>query len=216
MRTEVIEAIKKEKIIVIVRGIGKEKIVPLCKAMYDGGIRLLEMTYDASGRISDEETAENIKALCSLFGDNMYIGAGTVLNEKQVVLTKEAGGSFIISPDINKEVIKKTIESDMVSMPGALTPTECNLAYNYGADFVKLFPADTFGPSYVKAIKAPLSHINITAVGGINLNNIPAYITAGVCGFGVGTNIVDKKLIEDENFEEITKLARQYVEVVKG
>lgn len=216
MRTDVIEAIKNEKIIVIVRGVDKEKLVPLCQAMYDGGIRLLEITYDASGKVSNEETASNIRTLSELFGDKMYIGAGTVLKEKQVILTKEAGGSFIISPDTNEEVIKKTVELDMVSMPGGLTPTECNLAHSFGADFVKLFPVDTFGPSYVKAIKAPLSHISFTAVGGINLGNIPSYIAAGVSGFGVGTNIVDKKLVENGKFDEITKLAQQYVEVVKG
>lgn len=216
MRSAVIEAIKKEKLIVIVRGVKSELLAPLCEAMYKGGIRLLELTYDASGKVSDEETAANIAMLSHRFEGRMYIGAGTVLSEKQVELTKEAGGKFIISPDADEKVIRKTVELGLVSMPGALTPTECKAAHSYGADFIKLFPADTFGPSYVKAVRAPLSHINFTAVGGINLENIPDYIKAGVSGFGVGTNIVDKKLVEAGDFDGITKLAEKYVEVVKA
>jgi len=214
MKNNVIEAIEKEKIIVIVRGVEKDKLLPLCEAMYKGGIRLLELTYDASGKVSDEETAENIRMLSEAFQGRMYIGAGTVLKESQVVLTKNAGGKFIISPDTDEKIIKKSNELGMVSMPGALTPTEIRLAHSFGADFVKLFPADTFGPSYVKAVKAPLSHIKLTAVGGINDTNMPEYLKAGVSGFGIGTNIVDKKLIEQGDFEKITALAKKYTEVL--
>lgn len=216
MRKEVIEAIEKEKIIVIVRGVKKEKLISLCNAMYEGGIRLLEVTYDASGAVSDEETSESIKMLSKEFEGRMYIGAGTVLSEKQVELTKNAGGKFIISPNTDKAVIEKTIELDMVSMPGALTPTEIKTASDFGADFVKLFPISNFGADYVKAVRAPLSNIKLTAVGGVNEENIPSYIKAGVSGFGIGTNIVDKKLLENEEYENITLLAKKYVEVVKG
>lgn len=97
--------------------------------MYDGGIRLLEITYSADGSISDEKNAENIEMLSKHFEGRMFIGAGTVLTEKQVELTKKAGGSFIISPDTNKAVIEKTLELGMVSMPGALTPTEIQNAH---------------------------------------------------------------------------------------
>ena len=116
------------------------KLIPLAKAMYDGGVRFLEVTYSANGGVTDENTAENIKMLAERFKDKIHIGAGTVLTNKQVELTKKAGGEFIISPDANASVIKKTKELGMISIPGALTPTEIEAAHKAGADFVKLFP----------------------------------------------------------------------------
>ena len=216
MRENIIKAVEKEKIITIVRGIEKEKLIPLAEAMYAGGIRLFEMTYDAKGIVSDEETAKNIEMLRKHFDGRMYIGAGTVVSEKQVELTKAAGGSFIISPDTYRRVIERTRELELVSMPGAVTPTEIQTAHRYGADFVKLFPVTTLGIDYIKAITAPLSHIKILAVGGINENNLSDYLNAGICGVGVGSNIVDKKLILSNNFEKITELAKKYTGVIKG
>lgn len=215
MKIKVIEAIEKEKIIVIVRGVEKDKLMPLVKAMYNGGIRLLEITFDASGKICDEETAEYIKAISERFQDRMYIGAGTVLSEKQVELVKNAGGRFVISPNTDRNVIEKTNELGMVSMPGALTPSEIQAAHLYGADFVKIFPASNFGPQYIKAVRAPLSHIKFTAVGGINEENIHDYLKVGVSGFGIGTNITNKKMISEDDFDGITKLAQKYVKTVK-
>ena len=111
MYNKVIKAIEREKIIVIVRGVEKEKLMPLVDAMYEGGIRLLEITFDASGKVSDEETAGYIKMLSEAYEGKMYIGAGTVLTEKQVELVKNAGGMFIISPNTDEKVIKKTRET---------------------------------------------------------------------------------------------------------
>lgn len=215
MREKVIEKIEKEKIIAIVRGVESEKLIPFAEAVYAGGIRLLEITYSADGSVSDEETAKNIQKLSEQFDGRMYIGAGTVLKEKQVELTKSAGGRFIISPDTYPEVIRKTRELDMVSMPGALTPSEIQSAHRAGADFVKVFPVTNMGIEYLKAVKAPLSHIKLIAVGGINEKNMSDYIDAGICGFGIGSNIVNKKMIEEENFEEITNLAKKYTAVIK-
>lgn len=216
MREKVIEAINKEKIVVIVRGVESEKLIPMAEAMYKGGIRLLEVTYSANGKISDEETAENIKKLSEHFEGRMYIGAGTVINEKQVELTKQAGGKFIISPDAYPEVIKKTREEGLVSMPGALTPSEIQMAHRAGADFVKLFPITNMGVDYVKAVSAPLSHIKFLAVGGVDLTNIGDYLKAGVCGFGIGSNIIDKKKLAENDYEGITELAKKYVAAVHG
>ena len=215
MRETVISAVEREKVIVIVRGVAKEKLIPLADAMYDGGIRLLEITYDATGKTSDEETAENIAMLAKEFEGRMLIGAGTVLKESQVELTAKAGGKFIISPDTNKAVIEKTRELGLVSMPGALTPTEIADAHRYGANFVKLFPVSTFGTEYVKAVKAPLSHIKLLAVGGVDENNIKDYAKAGACGFGIGSNIVNKKLIEESSFDKITELARAFLAAIE-
>lgn len=211
MREQIISTIEKEKVVVIVRGIAKEKLIPLAEAMYDGGIRLLEITYDATGKTSDEETAENIAMLSKHFEGRMYIGAGTVIKTTQVELTAKAGGMFIISPDTNKAVIEKTRELGLISMPGALTPTEIADASRFGADFVKLFPVSTFGPEYVKAVKAPLSHIKLLAVGGVDEKNIADYQKAGACGFGIGSNIVNKKMIEAGEFDKITELAKEFL-----
>ena len=215
MREDVIKAIEREKLIVIVRGIEREKLIPLAEAMYEGGVRLLEVTYSANGAVSDEDTAENIRMLCEHFGDRMYIGAGTVITPRQVKLTKEAGGQFIISPDTYKKVIKKTRKLDMVSMPGALTATEIQAAHRAGADFVKMFPITNMGTDYVKAVKAPLSHVRLLAVGGVDQNNMKDYLKAGVCGFGVGSNIINKKMLAEEDYAGITALAKEYVAVVK-
>ena len=215
MREDVIKRIEEEKIIVIVRGVESDKLIPLAEAMYEGGIRLLEVTYSANGKISDEETAKNIELLSKHFEGRMYIGAGTVITEKQVELTKNAGGKFIISPDTYENVIKKTRELGMVSMPGALTPSEIQSAHKSGADFVKMFPITNMGIGYVKAVLAPLSHIKLLAVGGIDENNMEDYLKAGVCGFGVGSNIIDKKALANGDFDSITELAKKYVSEVK-
>ena len=215
MREKIINTIEKEKIIVIVRGVASEKLIPLAQAMYDGGIRLLEITYSADGAVSDEETAKNIEILARHFENRMYIGAGTVITERQVELTKKAGGKFIISPDTYPDVIKKTIELGMVSIPGALTPSEMQMAHRSGADFVKIFPVTNMGTEYVKAVKAPLSQVKLLAVGGVNENNMSDYLKAGVCGFGIGTNIVGKQLVADENYGAVTKLSKKYTAVIK-
>lgn len=215
MREDVIRAIEKEKLIVIVRGIEHEKLIPLAEAMYEGGVRLLEITYSANGAVSDEDTAENIRMLCEHFGDRMYIGAGTVIKPEQVELTKAAGGKFIISPDTYEVVIQKTRELDMVSMPGALTATEIQTAHRAGADFVKMFPITNMGTDYVKAVKAPLSHIRLLAVGGVDQYNMKDYLKAGVSGFGVGSNITNKKMLAENDYAGITKLAQEYVVVLK-
>lgn len=211
----VIQAIEREKIIVIVRGVEREKLIPLAQAMYEGGIRLLEVTYSANGSVSDEQTAENIRMLVEKFEGKLYVGAGTVLTEKQVELTYKAGGKFIISPDICLEVIQKTKEYGMVSIPGALTPTEIQTAHKSGADFVKLFPITSLGTDYVKSVKAPLSHIKFLAVGGINENNMRDYLQVGVWGFGIGSNIVDKKMLNENSWAGITELAQKYVDAIK-
>lgn len=215
-KNKVIEKISDKKLIAILRGIPEDKLIPLAEALYEGGIRLLEVTFSADGSVADEETARRIGVLAKHFEGRMYIGAGTVLSPRQVELTANAGGSFIISPDRSESVIKKTVESGLVSIPGALTPSEIVEAHNYGADFVKLFPVTSMGAAYVKAVKAPLSHIKLLAVGGIDENNMADYLKAGVCGFGLGSNITDKKMIADGDFAGITALARKYTAVIEN
>lgn len=207
-----IEQIEKSKVIVIVRGVAKEDLIPLAEAMYQGGIRLVECTYDAKGTIPDEEIASRIQMLAEHFDGKMLIGAGTVLTEKQVRLTAQAGGKFIISPDTDPAVIACTKECGLVSIPGALTPTEVAGAVKAGADFVKVFPVDVFGPNYIKTLKAPLSNGRLLAVNGITAENMGTYLEAGACGVGVGSGIVNKKMIEEGDFAGITALAKKYTQ----
>lgn len=216
MRETILRAVREEKLVVILRGVPKDKLIPLAEAMWQGGVRLLEVTYDASGKTPDSETAEGIRRLVEHFGDRMYIGAGTVLTTEQVDMTRAAGGQFIISPDVCVEVIRRTRELGLVSMPGALTPSEMQTAHRAGADFIKLFPATNFGPDYIKAVSAPLSHLTILAVGGVDESNMADYLKVGVGGFGVGSNIVDKKMLAAEDWDGITRMAARYVAIVKA
>lgn len=211
----IINQLLNEKIVVILRGVDSEKLIPLTEALYKGGIRFVEVTFSADGSISDREIAEKINKLSRHFYGRMHIGAGTVLTENQVELIKIAGAEFIISPDTNVMVIKKTKELGLISIPGALTPSEIQQAHDAGADFVKLFPVSQFGVDYIKAVKAPLSHIRLLAVGGVNLDNMADYLKAGVCGFGIGNNIINQKMLNMGDYEGITKLAERYVAVIK-
>lgn len=198
----------------IVRGIPESDIVDLAEAMWRGGIRIMECTYDASGKIPASETAHMIKTLSERFEGRMLIGAGTVLSREQVLLTKEAGGQFIISPDVNEEVIKETKKAGLVSIPGALTPSEATLATRAGADFVKLFPISQLGASYVKALCAPLSHIRFLAVGGVNLGNIRELLKSGACGVGIGLGDADRDAIARGDLDFIEKKCASFTEAL--
>ncbi|MBQ8357685.1 MAG: bifunctional 4-hydroxy-2-oxoglutarate aldolase/2-dehydro-3-deoxy-phosphogluconate aldolase [Clostridia bacterium] len=211
-REEIIQAIQKHRIIVIARGLAREELLNTAEAMYRGGIRLLEVTFNACGNPSDEETAANIAALCERFQGRMHIGAGTVLRPDQVERAAKAGAEYIISPDAREAVIKKTRELGLVSLPGCFTPTECTTAWDFGADFIKIFPNSELKPSYIKALKAPLSHIRFLAVGGVNVDNLHEFMAAGACGIGIGNGIIDKKLVKAGDFDGITALARRFTE----
>ncbi len=202
--------INENKIIAILRGIALKDILPTAQALYDGGIKLMEVTFNQSSETGEKDTFESIKMICDHLGDNVSVGAGTVLTVKQTELAIEAGAEYIISPDTNFDVINKTKELGAVSIPGALTPTEVTTAYEAGADYVKLFPAGVFGIGYIKAVRAPLSHIPVMAVGGVSAENLLEFFAAGVSGVGVGSHIVDMKLISEGKFEQLTELAKKF------
>ena len=170
----------------IVRGVESEKCLKVAQALYDGGIRLMEVTYDQKNPDSWKQTAQAIGDIAKAFEGKMLVGAGTVTSVELVEMTHEAGGMFIISPDCNVDVIRRTRELGMVSMPGVLTPTEIMTAHNAGADIVKVFPISDLGVGYLKAIRAPISHVKMMVVGGINEKNIGQYLAAGAVGAGIG------------------------------
>ncbi|MDR0730272.1 MAG: bifunctional 4-hydroxy-2-oxoglutarate aldolase/2-dehydro-3-deoxy-phosphogluconate aldolase [Treponema sp.] len=215
MRDKVIGRILEDKIIAIVRGTDEELILPLGEALLAGGITLMEITFNQAKPESFTATLGGITRLRERFGDRLFVGAGTVLSEAQVDLAGEAGALYIVSPNTNPLVIRRTRDAGLVSLPGALSPSECISAHEAGADFVKLFPAADLGTAYLKAIRAPLSHIKFLAVGGINETNAAAFIGAGALGLGIGGNLVNKDWMACGQWGRITDLARHLVEAVK-
>jgi len=216
MRETVLEWAQREKIIAIVRGVESAKCMKVAQALYDGGIRLMEITYDQKNPESWPVTAQAIGDIAKAFAGRMLVGAGTVTTPELVELTHSVGGLFIISPDTNEDVIHRTRELGMVSLPGAMTPTEVMVAHRAGADFVKLFPAGDLGPGYLKAIRAPISHVKIMAVGGINEKNIGAFLAAGAVGAGIGGNLANRAWIEAGEFDKITEAAKAMVEAARN
>lgn len=216
MRGEIIKTIEEAKIISIVRGVKPEILPDVAEALYEGGIRLMEITFDLSDPGSFAATASSIEKLKTAFDGKMAIGAGTVVSAELVKYAYSAGAEYVISPDANEEVIRLTRELGMVSIPGCMTPSEITAASRYGADFIKLFPAGSLGPGYLKAIKAPLSNLKILAVGGIDESNVGAFLKAGASGFGIGGNLVNRKIAEEKRFSEIVSSARTYVNAVSA
>lgn len=215
MRENVIRQVEEKKVIAIIRGVDPDKSLKVAQALYAGGIRMIEVTFDQKDEVKQAGTAESIRRIAEYFGGDVLVGAGTVTSVKLVEMAAQAGAQYIISPDSCEEVIRKTRELGLVSMPGALTPTDILNAHRWGADFVKLFPIGTLGTAYIKAIKAPINHIKLLAVGGVNPENITEYLDAGCCGAGIGGNLVNKKWIEAGEFDKITQTAKELVEKVE-
>lgn len=215
MREQVLAAIRQHKLIAIVRGFEKDDVVWLAKTLYQGGFRMVEMTFDAARPESWRANGEAIAAVREACPD-MRVGAGTVLTPEQVEITHAAGGTYIVSPDVNVDVIRRTRELGMVSLPGAMTPTEMMTAHNAGADYVKLFPAGTLGPGYVKAVLAPLRHIKVLAVGGVTAENLPAFLEAGACGAGVGGSLVEKNAVARRDTDFILQQAQAFCRAAQG
>lgn len=215
-RQKTLEAISENKLIVVLRNFSDEELINTVAAIYEGGGRLAEVAFDASGKTSDEDVAKKIRLLSQRFSGRVIIGAGTVLTEKQVDLAADAGAEFIISPDVSDAVIRRTREKGLVSVPGAFTPTEAVAANRAGADFVKLFPCGEVKPSYLKAICLPLSHIKFLAVGGVDANNAKEYLAAGAAGVGVASAIADKQLIARGDYKGVTALCRKFIAVLNG
>lgn len=212
VREDIIKRVLDKGIIAIVRGVYAEECLRLAQALSDGGIELMEVTFDQSKPDSLARTSDTVRMIISEMGHRMVCGAGTVTSLESLELAEEAGARFIVSPDVNEAVIKRTVADGLVSMPGAMTPSEILTAYEYGADFVKVFPISTLGSAYIKAVRGPINHVRLLAVGGVNEANIGEFVRAGCCGAGVGGNLVNKSWIADGEFDKITRLAASLVE----
>ena len=216
MKDKVIQKILDEKVIAIVRGYYGEECLNLAKALHKGGVNLLEVTFDQKSAEEREKTVETIALLNKQLGDKMVFGSGTVTTVEMVEMSKACGCKFVISPDTNADVIKATVENGMVSIPGALTPSEISFAHRCGADFVKVFPASDMGAKYIKNITAPLSHIRMLAVGGVGTENVKDYLAAGAVGAGVASCLFKKEWIKAGEWDRITEASAQFVNLVRG
>ena len=204
------EIMSEKRLIAILRGIPEEMLCDLLERLYEGGIRMAEITYDTSGKVSPEETARMIGKAVKQLGDRMHIGAGTVTNMRQLELTKSVGGEFIISPNTDTKIIEATKKLGLVSIPGAMTVSEIFDASRAGADYIKVFPAGVFGPGYIKQVLAPLNNVKLLAVGGVTPESIPEYLAAGASGFGIGSAIANAKLCESGDLNRIYENAKLY------
>ena len=211
MRDTVIKEVLNHKIISIVRGMDKEKTVKIAKALYEGGVRFIEVTFNQKNPEKFYETVESIQAIREEMGDKMYVGAGTVTSVELVDMAAQAGALYIISPDMDEAVIRRTRELGLVSMPGCYTATEAKKAHNAGADFIKLFPCIGDAPAYVKALCAPFNHIRFLAVGGVDSNNAADFIKAGAVGVGVGSSLVNKTWVDAGEYEKVTEEAKKMI-----
>ena len=215
MREQIIQEILNKKIIAIVRGVSADRVMPVAQALYDGGITLIEVTFNQRDPASWQATADAIAAIKREMDGKMFVGAGTVTSPALVELAAEAGAGYIISPDTDPAVIRRTKELGLVSLPGAYTPSEAKQAHNAGADFVKLFPCVGDAAAYLKALCAPLSHIRFLAVGGVDADNAADFLRAGAVGVGVGGSLVNKKWTETGNYAAITEEAKRFVQNIQ-
>ena len=215
MRQQVIETIKSEKIIAIVRGMELEQTVKIAQALYEGGVNLIEVTFNQKCPEKFHETADCIRAIREVMGDKMLVGAGTVTSVELVELAAQAGAVYMISPDTDEAVIRRTRELGLVSIPGAYTATEAKQAYKAGADFVKLFPCVGNAAAYMKALCAPLNHIRFLAVGGVNAENAAEFLKAGAVGVGVGGSLANKKWADAGEYWRITEEAKRFIANLK-
>lgn len=209
---EIKASVLEGRIIAIIRGFAPDVCLKLSEAYARGGIKLIEVTFNQKSPETWKDTAAAIRAVKERFAGSVRVGAGTVLTEEQLDMCEQAGGEYMITPNVNPALIRECVRRGLVAMPGALTPSEAVDAWEAGAGFVKIFPAGSLGPAYVKALRAPLSHIPFLAVGGISPENVADFMRAGCVGAGVGGNLTNKEWIAAGEWSRIEDVARQLIE----
>lgn len=211
---EALTRIKAAKLVAILRHVPTEKLDGVVEALIAGGVRVLEFTFDHDRTDCVKENAEKIRHTVEKYGDRVLVGCGTALTVQEVEAAGDAGACLVISPNVDYGVIRRTRQLGMVSMPGALTPTEIVAANGAGADIVKLFPAGTLGVSYIKAVRGPLAYIDMSAVGGVKPENVAEFLDAGVCGFGVGGQLVLPDAVKTGDFAAIQARAKAFTDAI--
>lgn len=205
----ILEQVRQHKIVAAMRGVSQGQIAAAAQALYDGGIRLLEITFDQEDPDRIGKTQALIRAVKDQLGDRAGIGAGTVLTPEEAEAAAQAGAQFLLAPNLDGAVIRKAKELGLGVIPGAFTPTEIVQAYQMGADLVKVFPAGSLGLGYLKALKGPLGQIPLLPMGGVDQKNLLDFLTVSE-GVGIGSNLVDLSLIRQEKWDDLAALAKQY------
>lgn len=198
-------------IVAIMRAKSSDQLLAAAEAILAGGIKVIEVT------MTTPNALEVIQKATTQFSGEVLFGAGSILDPETARAAILAGAQFIVCPTLNTKTIKICRRYSIPVIPGAYTPTEILTAWEAGADSVKVFPASTGGPSYIKTVKAPLPHVSLTAVGGVNLENTAEFFRAGVDIVGIGGELVNQKLLDEGDLKEITKRAEKFrAEVEKG
>lgn len=208
-REDTLQALLDGQIVAIVRSPSSAELVNVARALLDGGIRAIEVTFTVPDAVGV------LRQLAEQLGDEIVLGAGTVLDAETARLAILAGAQFLVAPNTNAEVIHLCRRYGTVVIPGALTPTEIVHAWELGADIVKVFPAEVGGPAYIRAVRAPLPQIRLMPTGGVNVQTAGEFLRAGACCLGIGAQLVEPRALAERNFQRITELARQYVEIVR-
>lgn len=206
---EILKIITDKKIVAVLRLDDKEQGIPVTEALIKGGVSIIELT------LTTPNAFDVISQLSKEFADDALIGVGSVLNSEMAKQSIDAGAKYVVSPILKKEIIDYTHSQNLPVMPGAFSPTEILQASEWGADVVKVFPADVLGMKYFKGIKAPMPHLNIMPTGGVSLTNAGDWIKAGACAVGAGSSLLDKNAINSKEYNVLTKNAEIIVASVK-
>jgi len=196
-------------IVAVVRSPDSGQLVEAARALYDGGVTVLEIT------MTVPDALDVVRAVRRELGDKVLLGTGTVLDAESARAALLAGAEFLVAPTVNLDVIRLCRRYDKLVMPGAFTPTEILTAWEAGADVVKVFPADVVGPAFFKAVRAPLPQVRLMPTGGVDLTTAASFLQAGACCLGVGSQLVEPRAVADGNFARIRDLARQYIDIVR-
>lgn len=202
------------KVIVVCRGIVREEIAKVARALYEGGIRFMEVPFNQADPSTFAATAAKIKAVKEALGGKMHVGAGTVITMEQFELAKAAGAEIIVSPTLEEDVITATKAAGLISMPGCATPSEMTKAYKLGADLIKLFPSSVVNLKVIKELRVPLNHLPLVCFGGVSAENIQEVLATGVVGVGMASSILNKQALKDKDYAKITALAKAVTEQI--
>lgn len=196
-------------LIPVLRARSAAEALSLVEAMVAGGVTVIEVTMTVPGAI------DVLREIRTHYGDKLLLGSGTVTDAKQCAATIDAGAVFVVSPSLHLDVIQKTKEMGVVSIPGALTPTEVITAWNAGADYVKIFPCSAMGgASYLKSLKAPFPQLRLIPTGGVTVDTAASFLKAGAAALGVGSDLVNTAAIAEGKPEIVTNTARAYLDVI--
>jgi 2-dehydro-3-deoxyphosphogluconate aldolase/(4S)-4-hydroxy-2-oxoglutarate aldolase len=208
-RQQIVKKILDNKIVAVIRMEDANKLLNVVDAIYKGGVDIIEITMTVPGAINlIEKTAEK-------FGESVLIGVGSVLKKETAQDAINAGAKFVVSPIFKEEIIDLVHKNNLPAFPGCFTPTEIYKAYERGAEIIKVFPADILGMQFIKAVKAPIPEINLMPTGGVTLSNIKDWIQAGACAVGIGTALLDKTAIKENNYQLLTENAKKALENLK-